>query len=145
MFEARTIALKLVSIFLIAFVCLNGIGALCVAYCQAFESEQQATAPHCPRGEAMEIHREASTEDLSSSFAAHSERLDCCPLTVTFVSAPSVSKFEIQPISFVLASAPSPTQSPEISRRSLYFGRVLYRGPPLDRRVERIKLRVLLI
>lgn len=145
MFEARTISLKLVSIFLIAFVCLNGVGALCVAYCQTFETEQKAATAHCQMGKAMQIHGEASTEDLLSSFAKHSESLDCCPLTFTFVSAPSVSKFEIQPISFVLVSAPSPTASSKISGRSLHFGTVSYRGPPLDRRVERIKLRVLLI
>ncbi|MGD9589080.1 MAG: hypothetical protein AB7V11_09260 [Pyrinomonadaceae bacterium] len=135
----KTVKTKLIAIFLVLFVCLNGGGVLCVAYCQsAFES---ASAPpeHCPlKKKADHCDPDKSQPDHSVASATDSE-MDCCPLTLSFVGGPieirsfSYGPTAILPLSIVLpepvAFRVSSGQTPPSA----------YRGPPLDRRIERLK------
>jgi hypothetical protein len=142
----RTFTTRFISVFVIAFICLNGVGALCVAYCQTFDMERAAALEeHCPMSKEAGHHSKSSSEDKVPAFNVGSDELDCCPLTVTFVSAPLEAKNQLKG-----AALPKQINTHTGSvwtevHRLLSAETISYRGPPLDRRVDRIKHCVLLI
>ena len=141
-----SIKTRLASLFVLAFVCLNAGGALCVAYCRAYDAELEAE--HCPLKK-LDDHcdkaGEGKTGDSASLVA--SREMDCCPMTVSFFAAPLENRAtqfaaEVEAIAVTKIAAPTA----KVLRLANLFLTYQYRGPPpLDRRVERIKHRLLLI
>ena len=140
--EMGTGALKirLLALFVIAFICLNAGGAVCVAYCQSFEV---AVTEHdqCPLNQ-LENHSGKSENDEAGhdSVSADSGELDCCPMTVSFFAAPvekhTYSFDSAPPAAAVLSVAAVEHEVVQVRTPPI----VHYRGPPpLDRRTLRIK------
>ena len=138
------IVTRFVALFVVAFICLNAGGAVCVAYCQTFDlkadaehSSTQIVSGHCDRA--------ANHSDDSNAIAEPTDDMDCCPFTTTFVGAP------VEKSSLALdATAAFPSQEPQVSpvfivRRGRTVDRTAYRGPPMDRRVDRLKHRIIRI
>jgi hypothetical protein len=135
---------RILALFVTIFVCLNGAGAACVAYCQTMDAPEQ-TADHCPLKKLSE-HCDKAGGEPPSQASAQSSDFDCCPMTVSFFAGP------IEKNSFsVKQPATAEVIKAEVFRsgfRSITPLRlaISYRGPPpLDRRPDRIKHRVLLI
>lgn len=131
---------RFLALFVTAFVCLNGAGAACVAYCQTMD-EPAETADHCPLKKLAE-----DCDSDRPAFSAHDGEFDCCPMTVSFFAAP----FEKHSYSFKQSAAAAvvPVGFIRAEYRSFtpLISSISYRGPPpLDRRIDRIKHRVLLI
>ncbi|HJS52476.1 MAG TPA: hypothetical protein VJ781_11290 [Pyrinomonadaceae bacterium] len=132
------IVTRFVALFVVAFICLNAGGAVCVGYCQTFDSKvssdhssRQKVSGHCDR--AAEHARD------SNVVAETTREMDCCPFTTSFVAAP------IEKQSLSLDSvATSPSQEAYVSfvflagRKESVIGNA-YRGPPMDRRIDRLK------
>lgn len=141
---ARPLSTKVLSIFVIGFVCLNAFGAVCVAYCQAFVIKE-AEASHCPMAANEGHHGNMREEPASPVAAVTDESLDYCPLTITFVAAPieASQKAPAPPAELPVEQNYSPlwTGRPHDSA----FSKNAYRGPPLDRRIDRVKNCILLI
>jgi hypothetical protein len=138
--KKHSLKVRFLALFVTVFVCLNGAGAACVAYCQTMDAPEES-ADHCPL-------KKLSTDcETDSKFAAvQSGEFDCCPMTVSFFAAPvEKSSFSIKQA----AAVPSVHAEPSVlSFRSFTPLRssMSYRGPPpLDRRPDRIKHRLLLI
>lgn len=135
MFRLRLIR-KLTSIFVAAFICLNAGGAMCVAYCQAFDTV--AESEHCPLKKTSE-DCDGQAEQSSDSAAVLGHELDCCPMTVSFFAGP------IEKSSFSFDAAAEIAEVPQTSIAVRFAGLTFsdrsysYRGPPLDRRTDRLK------
>src|SRR5688572_6168404 len=124
------IVTRFVALFIVAFICLNAGGAVCVAYCQTFDlkadaehSSNQKGAGHCDRA--------ANHTYDSNVIDEPTGEMDCCPFTTTFVGAP------VEKSSLALdAIAAFPSQEAQVSpvfvaghKRSV--SDTAYRGPPI--------------
>jgi hypothetical protein len=137
----RSYKIKLVAAFVIAFVCMNAGGAVCVAYCQSFEIAAIEAPEHCPLKKAgSHCDKAGEGEDKRDSIATQAGELDCCPMTVSFFAAP----IEKNSLSFS-RPAVATASSPRSFELEFAVDRTLpttanYRGPPLiDRRNLRIQ------
>jgi len=131
---------RFLALFVTIFVCLNGAGAACVAYCQTMD-EPEETADHCPLKKLS-----ADCDSERPSLSSHNGGFDCCPMTVSFLAAP-VEKGSFS-VKHSAAVETVKTEQFVLSFRSYtpLQSSISYRGPPpLDRRIDRIKHRVLLI
>ena len=141
MVSKHSLKTRFLAMFVTVFVCLNGAGAACVAYCQTMD-EPPESADHCPL-------KKASAPDCdggASLIAFESSEFDCCPMTVSFFAAPvEKSSFSLKQAAAVLTVKTEPFVANLRSHTPLVSS-ISYRGPPpLDRRLDRIKHRVLLI
>lgn len=139
MFRTK-LASKATALFVIAFICLNAGGTMCVAYCQTFDIA--AEPEHCPL---KKLSEHCDKGEANTHSVANTGEFDCCPMTVSFFAGP----IEKNSFSFDSAS-PSVTVHYELSQRIFVADRSLhsfthYRGPPLDRRTDRLKFCVLRI
>lgn len=140
----HTVKTKVISLFVLAFVCLNAVGAACVAYCRVAEwPDATATVPvsshHCQKATGTQ-------EDPRRPTFGPARAVKPCPMTVSFFGAP-LEKHQSAPANLTL---PETGRVYEIQSRLVVFRSVAtafgYRGPPLlDHRIDRIKHRVLLI
>jgi hypothetical protein len=140
--------IRFLALFVLAFVCLNAAGAVCVAYCRGFatrsevavhQSPEKSLSKHCD-------HSPAKGKPENGRAISVGRNVDVCPMTVSFLAA-SVEKKSIVNVEPILAAIiETPTSPVLISIDSSYLSQADYRGPPpLDRRPERIKHRLLLI
>lgn len=133
---AKSLKIKLIAIFLAAFVCLNAGGMLCVTYCSAADfaiaPAHEPVADHC--GTAGQTSADPDAE------AASGTSLDCCQMAASFIAAPVEKKFHSSDAT-AIAVQPEP---PRVLAFSTRIARVpppsdAYRGPPMDRRLERLR------
>jgi hypothetical protein len=140
--------IRFLALFVMAFVCLNAAGAVCVAYCRGFavggevtdsHSQEKSLSTHCDRSP------ESGKRDNGRAISV-GRNADVCPMTVSFLAA-SVEKKSFVFFQPILVAVIETSASPvRISISSSDVSQKHYRGPPpLDRRSERIKHRLLLI
>ena len=133
---------KHISFFVLAFVCLNAVGAACVIYCRAAEIPEvsaQKSSHHC------ELALRAGLEDSSPSIGKNLAAKPC-PMILSFFGGP-VEKHQA-PVAKAIATSTRTVDGFRRVNRTIDSlpNTFSYRGPPLmDRRVERIKHRLLLI
>lgn len=136
----HSLKVRFLALFVTVFICLNGAGAACVAYCQTMD-EPAESADHCPLKKLSN-----DCDPKGPYFSTHSSDFDCCPMTVSFFAAPvEKSSFSVKHTAAVLSVK---AERFVLSFRSYtpLHSAMSYRGPPpLDRRIDRIKHRVLLI
>ena len=139
--QRSSLTTRLIAIFLVAFVCLNAGGALCVAYCQSsFEAAHEQNDHYPLNKKAGHCDPEQQDRDSQNFAAVGSSELDCCPMTVSFIAAPiEKNSFSVKvPVTALVASF-EPTEPAVFSRIKLNVP-AAYRGPPpLDRRISRLK------
>lgn len=136
----HSLKLRFLSLFVTVFVCLNGAGAACVAYCQTKDSTDD-TVEHCP------LKKVSKHCDPKESFAAvENGDLHCCPMTVSLFAAPLEKHSFSQKQATPAAQIKQNRFSPYFCGSAHHLSTIGYRGPPpLDRRPDRIKNRLLLI
>jgi hypothetical protein len=76
--------IKLTALFVVAFICLNAGGAMCVAYCQTFNVT--AEPEHCPLKKLSNHCDKANESDLSAAASIGTGESDCCTMTVSFLA-----------------------------------------------------------
>ena len=129
---------KVTALFVVAFICLNAGGVVCVAYCQSFDIS--AKTEHCPLQKPSEhCNRSEKRANDPGTKVTPTEEADCCPFTVSFVSAP----VETSSVSLD-TSITGPVQELKLSpvfvvSQTQININIAYRGPPLDRRIDRLK------
>ena len=129
---------KLTALFITAFVCLNAGGAMCVAYCQTFDLAEEP-ADHCPLKKVSKHCEGQDLADTGTTSVGAGVGLDCCPMTVSFFAAPvEKNSFSIDAAAEIVA-AELPSVNIRFASATTFDRSFNYRGPPLDRRVERIK------
>jgi hypothetical protein len=129
---------KFLAVFLIAFVCLNAGGAVCVAFCRSFETAV-VEKDHCPLSKKEDHCKKKPKENQGQAVSLTENAMDCCPLTVSFFAAPVETR---------QMNVEGPAAVPAPERFFGFQSRIIaidpqtidsYRGPPKDRRPDRIK------
>ena len=135
----RPIFARFTALFVVAFVCLNAGGVVCVAYCKGFD--RKAEKEHCPL-QKLSKHCNKVKDQYKGSNAINTPdcEMDCCPFTANiFIAAPiesskaSADLVAATPVQNLLTP---PTFAANPWRN---FIDIAYRGPPLDRRIDRLK------
>ena len=135
--------IRLTALFVVAFICLNAGGTVCVAYCQSFMRAVD-TAEHCPLKKA-DSHCNKKSNVEQPSHAVGVDEMFCCSVSVGFLPAPIEKSFRFVTI-VSTAVVDTRTFEPRLVSIPGFVSTFDYRGPPpLDRRVERIKHRLLRI
>ena len=134
---------KLISLFVLAFICLNAGGAVCVAYCRTSDG----ASPNSAVGKPVH-HCEKAPKDPEETGPAitAARELRPCPMTVSFIAGPvekhTLPTYKSQAAAMPIIGISTPT-APMFNPAAVP---VAYRGPPLiDRRPDRIKKRLFLI
>lgn len=140
--------IRFLALFVVAFLCLNAAGAVCVAYCRGFAMAGEV-ADHHPQEKPLSRHCDHSSakgKSESGRTISVDKKADVCPMTVSFLAA-SVEKRSFVFVEPILSPVVETFNSPvTISIGRHYISEFNYRGPPpIDRRTERIKHRLLLI
>lgn len=132
---------KFLSLFVVAFLCLNAGGILCLTYCtQAVQAKaghcplKKQGAPHCPHSE----KKTSSTENYS--FEAVSVR--CCLLPVSIFAAPLENNAGVTVDTAVAVNIEKIEFTPVFLVRSRQIPKFYYRPPPNDVRFERVRNQV---
>ncbi len=142
--NVRSITTRVLTVFVLAFICLNGFGALCVAYCQTVEASNEK-AEHCPGGSGVLTKANSATVPDTPAVTEIGANDDCCPLTVAFVAAPIESKQQTPAPSVMMAELSYIDHVLLKVERPFSNSIPPYRGPPIDRRLDRVMHCVLLI
>ena|SRR5215211_5631670 len=131
---------KLIAVFLVAFVCLNAGGAMCVAYCQSALEKVSASTEHCPlKKKGNHCDPDSPERAGAPTNSVSSNEVDCCPMTVGFVGGPIEKKTVTFETAAVAVVATIRHEAPTFPDKAAQILPPAYRGPPLDRRVERVK------
>jgi hypothetical protein len=136
----KSFKIKVLAVFLVAFVCLNAGGFVCVAYCQTALSSVGEEQDHCPlkkKSSHCDPGMTADVPDVSDS--AGTNKVECCRMAFSFIAAPlekrtfaaevtqAIAAVKVEPGPLAVIAPHHPDSTPA------------YRGPPLDRRGERLK------
>jgi hypothetical protein len=134
----RKASIRLTALFVIAFICLNAGGAMCVAYCQNID--ETAEAEHCPLQKLSDHCDKAQNNKNPSAAYLGYHSPDCCPMTVSFFAGPiEKSSFSFD-TAHVAETSPVEYSLPVfVPIRTTFTATFNYRGPPLDHRVDRLK------
>ena len=132
---------KIVSLFVLAFLCLNVGGALCLTYCSQILPAKASTpddshiSEHCRLAKQRAEKEQKDTEKVSVD--AHSA--SCCTMPVSLFAAPVETRNRFSAV----FTAAMPVIALEFTAPSLVDLTIpampVYRPPPLDRRVERLR------
>ena len=140
-----SIKTKLLSIFVMAFLCLNAGGAVCLVYCVTPLKAAAAETEHCPLPKASQAHCPHATRSETpkgDETAAGSNAVSCCSLAINVFVAPIERK---QASHDLVAIVP---EKPVVASQVFEFSPVSFVQPleirslARDRRFERIKNRV---
>ena len=130
---------RFLSLFVVAFLCLNAGGVLCLAYCA---TPSKAASDHCPLKKKTSEHCNHSNnkEQASESVAFKANTVTCCIMPVSIFAAPLEQKAgkitEAVPVADVVNEA---VFVPAILPRSRQIPKFYYRPPPNDTRFERVR------
>ena len=79
--------------FVVAFICLNAGGAVCVAYCRSMTPAADVSE-HCPLKKAdSHCHKGSKAETSSEATSVAGDEIFCCSVTVGFIPAPVEKSF----------------------------------------------------
>ncbi len=131
---------RILAAFVLAFLCLNVGGVLCLTYCSqiAMASAVPATSDSHLSEHCRKAKQAAEEKNLDSSRLQAAEA-SCCMLPVTMFSAPVEKRAEFS-VNLVVEAPPEirfELTAPVFSAHSS-IAIPVYRPPPLDRRFERI-------
>ena len=129
---------KALAMFVLAFLCLNVGGALCLSYCTQFtltasvNADDSHLSEHCRKAK-----KAAEEKNQNSSITANSAA--CCMLPMGLFAAPveKLNRFSVVVAEVNTPSVPIEFTAPVLAGFDAPAVPV-YRPPPLDRRVERV-------
>jgi hypothetical protein len=130
---------RYIAIFVVAFLCLNLGGALCLTHCAleriSAEDEFAGLSEHC---KAIKLAEKADSADSEGNTAADTNFSVCCSVPVALVAAPIEKRTEFEKVAAV-ALVPQIANIPIVpASRDAEPSIPVYRPPPLDRRGDRL-------
>lgn len=132
---------KLLSLFVVAFLCLNPASVVCLAYCNY--QIQIASAEHCPlKKKSSDCHgskKQTPPQDATSLDAGSTKN---CVIPLNVIAAPIESKFGVA-VNIVATSSVEKIELVSFQLiRSHQTSKFYYRPPPNDLRFERVRNQV---
>lgn len=129
-----------VSVFVLAFLCFNFAGALCLTACTQFFAAKTNAASDAHLSDHCKQAKKAAEERDRDSTKVEIGAASCCMMPVAMFGVPVEKRPEINVVP-VVAALPAAINS-EFSAPALHSASLpatpVYRPPPLDRRGERI-------
>ena len=128
---------RFVSLFVVAFLCLNAGGALCLTYCSQKASANSARADesllsdHCRKAKKQ-------AEKRSDNSSVTPDEAACCMLPVGMFPAPVEKSLSYSVVLAGTVEIPNFDYSAPVILDVSSKHIPVYRPPPLDRRVERL-------
>lgn len=130
---------RIISLFVLAFLCLNAGGVLCLTYCSQMVA---AKADHCPiKKQAADCHRKAKT-DAADDLAFYASSVKCYMLPVSVFAAPLENKVNLAADVIPAESVENIGFATAMAVRSRQISEFYYRPPPNDRSFERVRNQV---
>lgn len=136
-----TLSKKLLAAFVLGFLCLNAVGALCLTYCSSLFSVEAAVlagddshlSEHC-----RTMAAKAKVADDAQDKIAKVEN-SCCMMPVAMFAVPveKRSTFETIDVAVVPQAVVNAPVLEPVASFTKPFEIPFYRPPPLDRRIER--------
>jgi hypothetical protein len=133
----KTPTTKLISMFVVVFLCLNAGAFLCLAHCN---NAALAAADHCPlkKASSSSCHRSKAAENTDNeSFTGTS--IACCMMPVGVFAAPLEKRsgtITVVPVTTVVADFDF---APLVLAGSRQIPKFYYRPPPNDARLDRVR------
>lgn len=91
--DLSPVRIKLVTLFVLAFLCINVGGTVCLAYCGGGVTTAKASSDHCLHHKAQRHHHSIkSKSNVSVSASAESGPVICSSLAINLFSAPLEKK-----------------------------------------------------
>jgi len=135
-----SIKTKLLSLFVLTFLCLNAGGAVCLAFCANTKAHDMAAMDHCPLAKKpADCPHHAAKQEQDGAPAVESKAVSCCNVAINIFAVPLERKQTVQD---PVQTTPLETTQTIISFVSSSFTApvtTVSRQPALDRRVERVK------
>ncbi len=131
---------KAVSVFVLAFLCFNFGGALCLTACTQFFAAETTTASNAHLSEHCKQAKKAAEERDRDSTKIEAGEASCCMIPVGLFAVPIEKRPEFKIVSSVVALPASVLYEfviPAFHSASIVVMPV-YRPPPLDQRPQRI-------
>ena len=129
---------KTLALFVLAFLCLNVGGALCLSYCtqlsfaKSVKADDSHLSEHC-----RQAKKAAEEKNQNSSITANSAA--CCMLPVSLFAAPVGKLNRFSAVAGDVATTTTAFEFTPPAQTVFDTPAVpVYRPPPLDRRVERV-------
>ena len=132
--------IRFLSLFVLAFLCLNAGGFVCLAYCG---QSLRAKADHCPlqRSKSHCPHSKAPAETTNDR-AITAGSISCCIMPVSMIGAPleAIGRVDLAVVA-VEAVRVAAVETP-VAVYSRLIPKYYYRPPPNDKRPDRIRNQV---
>ena len=137
--RSTSLTTKLISVVLAGLVCLNGGGALCLAFCRSgMETEHTAHGKPTSKKGSVHCDRAAAANNGKAAVKAGGHGVIFCPMTTGFVAGPvEKNPFSQQSPSTAIVTSIDLAGSIHSARIKVNIP-TPYRGPPLDRRNSRL-------
>ncbi|MEP6787583.1 MAG: hypothetical protein ABJB40_04075 [Acidobacteriota bacterium] len=132
---------RFLSLFVVAFLCLNPGAVLCLAYCS---HNVQVSAIHCPLKKAGADcpHSRSKTTASKDTSSFDTDSAKGCVMPVNIIAAPLESKVGIYAATVTAVNIDQIALATVGLIRSRQIPKYYYRPPPNDRRNERIRNQV---
>ena len=136
----KTATTKLISVFVVVFLCLNAGAFLCLAHCN---NAVAASTDHCPlkKAAASNCHRSKTAENRDNE-SFNGTSIACCMMPVGVFAAP------LEKRSGTITAVPAATViadiefAPPLIAASRQIPKFYYRPPPNDTRANRVRNQV---
>lgn len=125
------------AVFVLAFLCLNVGGVLCLTYCAGISHARAAStadtglSDHCR-------HAKKEAKEKDQDLRANVRSFSCCLLPIAFFAAPLEKRTSFSAVAIEAASVMDVPFAPLVRLTSYTPPPFIYRPPPLDHSVDRI-------
>ena len=131
---------KFLSLFVVAFLCLNPGAVLCLAYCG---HNVPVSSAHCPLKKAgADCPHSGKTSRTTNTSFFDTGSAKGCVMPVNTIAAPLESKVGIYAHAVAPINIDTITLATAALVRSRQIPKLYYRPPPNDRRIERLRNQV---
>lgn len=140
----RSAKIKLLSLFVLTFLCFNAGGAVCVGYCQGF-TRSAAQKDHCPLAKfgAHCPKSESSTHDGQAYIEFNENSIDCCVMSIGLIATPVEKRHRASDVVLIaVVQEPQLTWAfvPRTTAEKPFY--ITYSSAPANKRFTHIKNRV---
>lgn len=138
----RPVTTKLLSLFVVAFLCLNAAAYVCLAHCNAVASMASTPMAAAEDTSLPPCHRKRMSTSGRKHNSLGSNAITCCMLPVGVFAAPLEKRTDTP--AAIVAAAVMPVQefAPDLVSQSRQIPKFYYRPPPNDARYDRVRNQV---
>ena len=132
---------RFLSLFVVAFLCLNPGAVLCLAYCNSHTTPVGST--HCPLKKAgADCPHSGKSNTATDRSSFDSDSVKGCVMPVNIIAAPLESKVRSSAVALATVNIDKIPLATVALVRSRQLPKFYYRPPPNDGRLDRVRNQV---